>query len=1218
MLLLLLRALLECAIPTAREAESVRYQSDIVYRVIGRDTLRLDLVLPANGTPRGLLLITHGGGWRAGDKSERLAPSVRRIAAAGYAVASINYRLTAGATNRFPAALEDAGCAVAWLRRNQAVLGIDASRIVLVGESAGTQLAAMVALAPDVAGRACPDASLAQSIRGVIGMYGILDFLALADQPRALDAVTAHLGVAPSADTMLAKRASPIHHVAARPPEMLFVHGTADRSVSPDQSHRMARAVEAAGGRARVVLVPGQDHGFPMVSDDAALRESSCAILEFLAKHLAPEPNPVRVVATDYRLALPTAVEPGLRRIRLVNRGSEPHYLGLMRTDSGKTSRDYVAWRQSRTPRPAWLTPAGGIAPVQPGDSADLVLDLPAGQYVVFCTYPSSDGTSHLMKGMVGDLVVRGTDVRDEPVADAEVRLADFNFTVSAPLSAGRRTLSVRNESASLHQLLIVRLPDGVTEDQELAWFRGGSLGERPGIPTGGVLQLPAGQRVWASIALRPGRYMLLCTVVDREGRPHHALGMRATIAVPGDSTWRDHDRAARAARERRDWPAALRHAEILDSMVFGSPRVTLAIARAHANLRDTTRAAATLDRYARMGLTYDVRADSQLAWVAATPAFTPVRSRLAANGASRGMLRVAATMRQADFIGEGIAYDARRRRLLATSIRYGTVVAVGADGASRDFIDLKKDGGWAGLGLAIDSARGRLWISTMWYPHTNGVSAADSGKSSVFLYELATGKRVARYDLPRGAHEPGDLCVSRGGDLFVSDGRAGTISVVRAGADSMALLVPAGQLLSPQGCAVSDRGAGGRERVLVADYALGIASVDAVTGSVAWLPRSSFVAATGIDGMLLDGDRLIGVQNGVDPHRVVALHLDADHGSIGSVSVVAQDTARIHEPTHVAMMGSDVVFVANGGFGAWDAATGKQRAGATLRAPVLARVSLGGRDRTPVDSVRVQRELLALDAELSGATPLAFLDRMVADAPLLVPQHPILQATAAREVFDARYGKATGHAWKPQHAVTGSDGLFGCTVGVSRHRRADGAERIGSYVTCWQRARIGAPWRIVAHQRNEDQADTSARASIPRTLPASQIRAHDETGAEGALATDEAFARRAALAEGPGPAFAAFAAPDAVLLVPPGYPAGPGGIGTFFGGYLATRVLLWSPDRAYGGGSGGLAFTVGYSLARDRGASAGRQVGGKYISVWRRAPSGRWEYIIDQGTSLR
>lgn len=706
------------------------------------------------------------------------------------------------------------------------------------------------------------------------------------------------------------------------------------------------------------------------------------------------------------------------------------------------------------------------------------------------------------------------------------------------------------------------------------------------------------------------------------------AAALGAQSPPSSDSTWRDHDRAARGARERKDWQAAARHAEALDSLLYGNPRVTLAIARARANLGDTGGALSALRRYASMGLALEVKADSQLARLAETPEFASVKRRLDDNAKHTRASKVVATLQPHDFIAEGIAYDARRRRFLVSSIRYGTIVVVSADGVSRDFIDLKKNIAWAGMGLAIDSARDRLWVTSKWYPHTIGTSQADSGRSAVLSFDLASAHPTTRHELPRGTHEPGDICLADNGDLFVSDGRAGTISVIRTGGDSLSLLVPPGELISPQGCAVDTTG--GRRQLLVADYALGVASVDVATGKVRWLPRSSSVAAVGIDGMLLDGDRLIAVQNGVEPNRVVALHLDADHESISSIDVVALDPARIREPTHVTMMGGAVAFVGNGGFSNFDVKTGHRRPDAKLRAPRLLVTPIDPPAIFPkppdpsADTAAVQLQLLALDWELarsSKAASLALLDAAAPDAPILLPEHPILRAADARPALNARYGgpERSSYLWKPVHAVVGGDGRFGCTVGTSTYRPADSsATHLGSYITCWQRPSTDTPWRIVGHQRHEKQSDASKSAEPPKRFPRSVGTPFGAMDVEGALAADEAFARRGALPAGPGPAFAAYVAADGLLVMTPTFPRGPRGMLETFEGYPASRVLLWHPDRAFGGGSGGLAFTAGYSLTRDRGASPGKQSAGKYFSVWRRSATGRWEFILDQGTPGR
>ncbi len=81
-------------------------------------------------------------------------------------------------------------------------------------------------------------------------------------------------------------------------------------------------------------------------------------------------------------------------------------------------------------------------------------------------------------------------------------------------------------------------------------------------------------------------------------------------------------------------------------------------------------------------------------------------------------------------------------------------------------------------------------------------MNPADLGRAAILQFDVASGTLRGRYELPRDgtAHEPGDIAVAPNGDLFVSDGRAGVIYVIREGSTSLDTLVRAGPLASPQG----------------------------------------------------------------------------------------------------------------------------------------------------------------------------------------------------------------------------------------------------------------------------------------------------------------------------------------------------------------------------------------------------------------------------------
>src|SRR5262249_7572967 len=113
-----------------------------VYVAHAGQELSLDLYQPAqpHGVAPGVLVI-HGGSWERGDSTE-MASLNRYLAARGYIVAAINYRLSPA--HPFPAARDDVLAALSYLKANAAAIGLDPARIVLLGRSAGGQLALLV------------------------------------------------------------------------------------------------------------------------------------------------------------------------------------------------------------------------------------------------------------------------------------------------------------------------------------------------------------------------------------------------------------------------------------------------------------------------------------------------------------------------------------------------------------------------------------------------------------------------------------------------------------------------------------------------------------------------------------------------------------------------------------------------------------------------------------------------------------------------------------------------------------------------------------------------------------------------------------------------------------------------------------------------------------------------------------------------------------------
>ena len=254
----------------------------------------------------------------------------------------------------------------------------------------------------------------------------------------------------------------------------------------------------------------------------------------------AAGPNVVTITTTEYAFAVPDTIPAGLTTFRLVNQGKELHHASLVRLGDGKTAADFqaglVAAMKNHTPPPSWMGFAGGPNAVTLGDTAIATQVLEPGSYLFVCWIPSLDGVPHVMKGMMHPLVVTAgaTPTTAEPSADVTIKLTDYDFQLSQPLTAGTHVVRVESVGAQAHEIVIAALAPGKTLQDFIAWEAGGEKGPLPtGQWLGGVTTLDAGGHSQFTTTFTPGSYLLLCFWPDaKDGKPHIMHGMAKEITV--------------------------------------------------------------------------------------------------------------------------------------------------------------------------------------------------------------------------------------------------------------------------------------------------------------------------------------------------------------------------------------------------------------------------------------------------------------------------------------------------------------------------------------------------------------------------------------------------------------------------------------------------------------------------------------------------------------
>ncbi len=229
--------------------------------------------------------------------------------------------------------------------------------------------------------------------------------------------------------------------------------------------------------------------------------------------------------------------------------------------------------------------------------------------------------------------------------------------------------------------------------------------------------------------------------------------------------------------------------------------------------------------------------------------------------------------------------------------------------GRTTEFVPPGLKGFWAPLGMRVDPARRVLWVAGAALPQTVGYDSADAGRSGLFRFDLASGALTGRFPLPADGqpHTLGDVTIARSGDVYSTDSRGPAVYRVRAGSDSIEQFVTSPLLLSAQGLALD-----AEERTLyVADYSRGILRIDLATRAVRLLETADDVLALGIDGLYLVEGSLVGIQNGVAPHRVVRLRLDASGNRVEHAEVLERARPDYAEPTLGVVVGHDLFYVA-------------------------------------------------------------------------------------------------------------------------------------------------------------------------------------------------------------------------------------------------------------------------------------------------------------------
>ena len=195
-------------------------------------------------------------------------------------------------------------------------------------------------------------------------------------------------------------------------------------------------------------------------------------------------------------------------------------------------------------------------------------------------------------------------------------------------------------------------------------------------------------------------------------------------------------------------------------------------------------------------------------------------------------------------------------------------------------------------------------------HPQMSNYKTEENGVSGLFKFDLRTGKLLKKYILPNKprSHWFGDLVVNSRGDVFATDSISPEIYLISRDKDEIELFLGGPPFVNLQGLDFTPD----EKHLFVADYAKGIFLIDLATKKCADLSLAPNITLLGIDGLYSYKGTLLAVQNGINPPRLVRLHLSRDMSRVERLETIEANDPLFDEPTLGVLVGDNFYLIAN------------------------------------------------------------------------------------------------------------------------------------------------------------------------------------------------------------------------------------------------------------------------------------------------------------------
>jgi hypothetical protein len=209
---------------------------------------------------------------------------------------------------------------------------------------------------------------------------------------------------------------------------------------------------------------------------------------------------------------------------------------------------------------------------------------------------------------------------------------------------------------------------------------------------------------------------------------------------------------------------------------------------------------------------------------------------------------------------------------------------------------------GHAAIGMTVDPERGVLWVVGTSFFMAENFTADAPVRTGVFGFDLTTGALEHEYLLVDVGMGLNDVAIGPSGELYAS---GQILHVLNPDTQQLEALATTPELFGSNGITTDPSG----ETLFISSYPVGLAAIDIASGTLRFLETQDDVSLYGIDGLYWYEGDLVGIQNGVEPWRLLRMTLDEDFKSVTRVRVIefANDAAI---PTTGAIVGNEIYYI--------------------------------------------------------------------------------------------------------------------------------------------------------------------------------------------------------------------------------------------------------------------------------------------------------------------